>query len=169
MDHLAAISLGSNLSPRRETLALALELLNEHHAIAITAVSEFIETEPVLSGSEDDAVGPADQPNFYNAAALLETSLAPQELLAAMQNIEGRLGRCRKTEVRFGPRTCDLDLLLFDDLILDTRNLTLPHPRMAEREFVLRPLAEIAPDLLDPASGQTIAAMLKEISISTKT
>ncbi len=164
MDHVAAISLGSNLSPRRETLALALELLDEHRAIRITAVSDFIETAPVLTASDDDAVGPEEQPNFYNAAALVQTSLAPQELLAAIHSIEGQLGRNREHEVRFGPRTCDLDLLLYDELILNTRVLTLPHPRMAERDFVLRPLAQIAPELRIPPTddfpGQTVAQLL---------
>ncbi len=164
MVHVAAISLGSNVSPRRETLSRALELLAEHRAITVTAVSGFLETEPVLSGTGDDAVGPEDQPNYYNGAALLQTSLSPQELLAAMHTIEGRLGRDRCNEVRFGPRTCDLDLLLFDELVLDTPVLTLPHPRITEREFVLRPLAQIAPEMTipatDPISGQTVAQLL---------
>src|SRR5438132_5073026 len=134
----AYIALGSNLGDRQALLEQALKALREHPAVAVLRVSSVFETEPVG--------GPAGQGRYLNAAAELETSLAAEELLQALLNVEARLGRVRAE--RFGPRTIDLDLLLYGTLTCESPQLTLPHPRMHEREFVLRPLAEIAPQLV---------------------
>ena len=122
--------------------------------IAVAAVSCWRETAPVG--------GPPGQPPFLNGALLAETSLAPHDLLAALQQIENDLGR-RRAE-RWGPRTIDLDLLLYDELVLDTPSLTLPHPRMAWRRFVLEPAAEVAGAMLHPTIGWTIARLLEHLN-----
>jgi 2-amino-4-hydroxy-6-hydroxymethyldihydropteridine diphosphokinase len=108
-------------------------------------------------------VGYLDQPNFRNAALLLETELEPAELMAALLEIERAMGRDRIATPPKGPRIIDLDLLLMDDLVLATPDLTLPHPALAERRFVLEPLAEIAPTMIDPASGKTVKEMLDRL------
>lgn len=152
----AYIALGSNLGDREATLRRALEMLDARDDISVIRVSSFIETAP--SG------GPADQPPYINAAAELETSLSPHDLLAALQAAESALGRDRSREQRWGPRTCDLDLLLMGDVVLDAPDLTIPHPRMANRAFVLAPLAEIAADAIHPAHGETIASLLANLA-----
>ena len=131
------------------TLAAAVEALAHHGMIA--ARSSLYSTAPV---------GYADQPRFVNAVVALATELAPLDLLAALQRIEQEFGRRRVAGLRNGPRTLDLDLLLYDDLVLDEPTLALPHPRLHERAFVLVPLAEIAPMLVEPRSGRTVAALL---------
>src|SRR5262245_8677284 len=123
----ALIALGSNLGDRAATLARAVELLRVAAEVRVAAVSRWHETEPVG--------GPAGQGPYLNGALRLETSLAPEDLLTVLQRIETELGRTR-TE-RWGPRTLDLDLLLYDDVTCNTPRLTLPHPRLAERRFVL--------------------------------
>ena len=133
----AYIALGSNLGERERLLAEALRRLDAREGIAIDRVSAVYQTDPV---------GYTDQPPFLNMAAALRTTREPIELLAEMLGVERELGRVR--DIRYGPRTIDLDLLLMDGVTLDTEQLTLPHPRMMERAFVLVPLREV----LDEAS-----------------
>jgi 2-amino-4-hydroxy-6-hydroxymethyldihydropteridine diphosphokinase len=154
---LAAIALGSNLpssfGPPEANLREAVVRL----AVlgTVTAVSSFFATEPV---------GYLDQPQFVNAAALLETELAPLDLLYALLAIEASMGRQRNPAIPKGPRVIDLDLLLCvvagGSVNMQTPELTLPHPAMHERGFVLEPLAEIAPGLLHPTTGKTVADLL---------
>jgi len=153
----AYIALGANIpSPSgspRETLTAALGQLADLGRV--TARSSFYETAPA---------GFADQPTFLNAAARLETDLDPDTLLDRLLAIERSFGRDRSHGIPNGPRTLDLDLLLYGSLILDTPSLQLPHPRMAERSFVLLPLAEIAPDLIHPQSNKTMKQLLEDLT-----
>jgi pantoate--beta-alanine ligase len=142
----ALLALGSNLGDRAAALDRAVELLRQVAEITVLRVSKWHETDPVG--------GPARQGAYLNGAALIETSLEPHALLRELQRIEAELGRIRSE--RWGPRTIDLDLLLYDALVLDTANLTIPHPRMSQRRFVLAPAAEIAPEMLDPVSGRSL-------------
>lgn len=130
----AYIALGANLGDREGTLIAALNRLNDHDAITVVRCSKVYETEPV---------GYLDQPQFLNMAAALRTTLTPVSLLEVMLEIETQLGRTR--DIRFGPRTVDLDLLWVEGQRFDTAYLTLPHPRMLERAFVLFPLSDIVP------------------------
>jgi 2-amino-4-hydroxy-6-hydroxymethyldihydropteridine diphosphokinase len=138
----AYIGLGSNLGDREKMLRGALDALREHEGIEVTSVSRFHETEPV---------GPP-QGKYLNAVAEIRTTLDPRELLGALQGIEDRFGRERA--VRWGPRTLDLDLLLYGDEIINEPDLQVPHPHMHERLFVLEPLCEIAPHVIHPALGR---------------
>ncbi|MGC9455479.1 MAG: 2-amino-4-hydroxy-6-hydroxymethyldihydropteridine diphosphokinase [Phycisphaerae bacterium] len=156
--HTVYISLGSNLGDRADNLLSALKHLNDTPGVEIAKISQFFRTEPVG--------GPENQEKYFNAAAILETTLTPHELLAELQRIEKQLGRNRHTEQRWGPRTCDLDILLFDDEIIDADDLTIPHPRMHERLFVLRPLASIAPQAVHPKLRRTVAELLADAEVS---
>jgi 2-amino-4-hydroxy-6-hydroxymethyldihydropteridine diphosphokinase len=140
----AYVGLGANIGPRHETLAAALELLGRETGLTIQAVSTLRETEPV---------GYTDQPRFLNGAVVLETELTPRELLDRLLAIERSLGRTRGEGPRFGPRTIDLDLLVYGDERIDEAGLTVPHPRLAERRFALEPLAELDPELEVPGLG----------------
>ena len=124
-------------------------------ADTVVAISSFYETAPV---------GLVEQPDFLNAVVALRTWLPPQELMNALLHIEQQHGRDRSVSVPKGPRTLDLDLLSYDDLVLETPSLTLPHPALAERRFVLIPLAEIAPQWRHPVCGKTAAELLAELS-----
>jgi 2-amino-4-hydroxy-6-hydroxymethyldihydropteridine diphosphokinase len=136
----AYIGLGSNLGDRRGLLEEALRRLGADPAVEVVAVSAFRETEPV---------GDADQPRFLNAAAALETELEPRDLLERLLAVELELGRDRSVG-RWGPRTVDLDLLLVGDLVVEEPGLTVPHPCLRERRFVLEPLLELDPTLTLP-------------------
>jgi 2-amino-4-hydroxy-6-hydroxymethyldihydropteridine diphosphokinase len=135
---LAYVGLGANLGDREGTIRAAVADLP-----GVVAVSTLRETDPV---------GITDQPRFLNGVAVLETELAPRELLDVLLAVERRLGRERGR--RWGPRTIDLDLLLYGDEVIDETGLTIPHPRLHERRFVLEPLADIAPKLVVPGLGR---------------
>jgi 2-amino-4-hydroxy-6-hydroxymethyldihydropteridine diphosphokinase len=145
----AYIGLGSNLGDREELLRRAVEALSADPDITVSAVSSVRETDPV---------GLTDQPRFLNAVAKVETDLGPRELLDRLLAAERELGR-RRDGPRFGPRTIDLDLLVYGDEQIDEPGLTVPHPRLAERGFVLEPLHELDPDLVVPGRGP-VAALL---------
>jgi 2-amino-4-hydroxy-6-hydroxymethyldihydropteridine diphosphokinase len=140
----AYVGLGANLGPREQTLRRAVELLAASRGVEVVAVSELRETEPV---------GVLDQPRFLNGAVALETALSPRELLARMLAIERELGRVRGG-ARWGPRTVDLDLLVFGAETVDEPGLRVPHPHLHERRFALEPLAEIDPELEIPGRGR---------------
>ena len=148
------LGLGSNLGDRRRNLEAAIEALRAHPQITVSAVSSFLETEPVG--------GPPGQGEFLNAAAEIETDLAPEALLEELKRIERALGR--KPGPRWGPRQMDLDILLYGETILETDSLVIPHPRLRERRFVLAPLAEIAPDARDPVTGLSVRDLLEKVS-----
>lgn len=147
----AFVGIGSNLGDRESQLQAALGLLAAEEGLVVLAVSQFRETEPV---------GPVEQGPFLNAAVRVGTDLAPRELLERLVGIELRLGRVRRE--RFGPRTIDLDLLVYGDEVVDEPGLTVPHPRVHERRFALEPLAELAPDLVIPGHGP-ISDLLAEL------
>jgi 2-amino-4-hydroxy-6-hydroxymethyldihydropteridine diphosphokinase len=139
----AFIGLGANLGDREPTLRAAVDALAAESGIEVVAVSTLRETEPV---------GVGEQPRFLNGAAELETTLGARELLDRLLLVEQRFGRVR-TPGEHGPRTLDLDLLLYGDEVIDEPGLTIPHPRLHERRFVLGPLVELAPGLTVPGCG----------------
>jgi 2-amino-4-hydroxy-6-hydroxymethyldihydropteridine diphosphokinase len=146
---LVYIGLGANLGERETTIRRALELLSAGGDVEIEAVSSLRETDPV---------GYADQPRFLNGAAALRTELGPRALLERLQDVERRLGRDRSGP-RFGPRTIDLDLLVYGTESIDEPGLHVPHPRLAERRFVLEPLAELDDRLEVPGRGSVRALL----------
>ncbi len=145
---VAYVGLGANLGAREETLRRALELLAEADGVSLLAVSQLQETEPV---------GVVDQPPFLNGAAALETTRTARGLLDLLLAIEASLGRVR--EERWGPRTVDLDLLVYGDEVVDEPGLRVPHPHLHERRFALEPLAELAPQLDVPGRGRVSALL----------
>ena len=151
---LCLIGLGANLGNRQETLSRALNLLGQMRSMRLLQHSRWYETSP--------AGGPASQPPFLNGAATLETSSEPEKVLALLAGVEKQLGR--KRAERWGARTIDLDLLLYDAVVLNTPQLQLPHPRMAWRRFVLEPAEEIAPTMVHPTTGWTIAGLLEHLN-----
>ncbi len=150
----SAIALGSNIGDSWETLEAAIETLAQTPGIFLQARSRWYKTK---------AIGPT-QPDYLNGCVLLQVDMLPQVLLETLLQIENKFGRVRLEH--WGPRSLDLDLLLFDDLIFHTPNLQVPHPRMRERAFVLVPLAEIAPDWVEPVSGYKIKELVKKVDCS---
>ena len=144
MSARAFVGLGANLGLREETIGRAVELLAQEPDIEVVAVSGLRETDPV---------GVLDQPRFLNGVVALETELRPHALLDVLLRIERDLGRVRDG-TRWGPRTIDLDLLVYGDEVVDAPGLRVPHPRLHERRFALEPLAELDPELLIPGSGK---------------
>ena len=146
------IALGSNLANPQAQLTAALQALNALSDSRLTAVSSFYQSKPL---------GPQDQPDYVNAVACLETSLAPLALLDELQRIEHEQGRVRLR--RWGERTLDLDILLYADHIIQSERLTVPHYDMHQREFVIIPLVEIAPHLVLP-NGQSIQTLAQKFA-----
>lgn len=153
--NVAFIGLGSNIEPRKENLDQALQLLVEHKQIRIVNKSSIYETEPVDY---------TDQAQFLNMVIKVETTLSNLDLLTACQTIEKELGRDREAQqIEKGPRTIDLDILLFNNENRDLDILRIPHPRMHERAFVLIPLNEIAPEHIIPTSGRRIDELVEQL------
>jgi 2-amino-4-hydroxy-6-hydroxymethyldihydropteridine diphosphokinase len=148
----AYVALGSNLGDRDGTIRAAVATLAAVPGVEVVAVSSLRETDPI---------GFLDQPRFLNGAAAVETTLAPGELLRTLLEVERSLGRTRDGPPQ-GPRTIDLDLLLYGDRVVDEPGLELPHPRLHERRFVLEPLAELAPGLEVPGKGK-VETLLAEL------
>ena len=144
------IALGSNVGDREQYLCRAIHLLDCESSIKIIKQSTFIETEPV---------GPIEQRSFLNGVIEIETSLSPRKLLDTCLQIEDQLGRIRKQ--RWGPRTIDLDIILFGEQCVKEDHLKIPHPELLNRLFVLEPLAEISPHVLHPENGLKIVGLLR--------
>lgn len=155
--HTAYIALGSNMGDREEYLRNAVEALDQVEGCMVRKVSEFIETPPY---------GVTDQADFLNGCLELRTLLHPEELLEEIHRIEKEAGRERI--VRWGPRTLDLDIIFYDDLICQEDDLCIPHVEMHKRKFVLEPLAGIAPYKRHPATGQTVVEMLEKLDLQAE-
>lgn len=149
----AYIGIGSNIGDRKKNIDSAIDMLNGADGTVVSAVSSYINTLPV---------GYTDQPDFLNAAVELKTALSPQKLLEVCQNIERELKRAR--DIKWGPRTIDLDILLYGEAVLNEENLIIPHPRMHEREFVMKPLNEIAPQAFHPVLEQIAGDIYKGLT-----
>lgn len=150
--HEVYLSIGSNMGDKLENLNNAIEYLKANKYIEVLKVSDFIETEPW---------GYEEQEGFLNGAIKLKTILNPYELMDELLSIEIKMKRERI--IKWGPRIIDLDIIFFDDLVLDDEKVTLPHPRMEEREFVLEPLSKIAPNKIHPLLGKRVFRLLDEI------
>lgn len=145
------LSIGGNIGDRAKNIASGLRALREE-PVRITQCSRIYEA---------DSWGPVPQGKYYDAVVRAETAMSPRELLATINRIEARFGRDRSREVRYGPRPLDLDILLYDDLVLDEPDLQIPHPLMLERAFVVVPLHEIAPDLV--VQGRSVKDALEKL------
>lgn len=152
---IAYLALGTNIGNKRRNMITAAALLAERVG-DVLALSGFYETEPWGFQSEN---------TFLNAALQLETSLSPLELLKATQQIEVQMGRTQKSNGTYHDRIIDIDILLYDDLILQTPELTLPHPLMQDRRFVMEPLLEIAPNVVHPVFKKTVVSLVRERNI----
>lgn len=153
----AYISFGSNMGDRNKNIERALEYLRELDGIVVRKVSSIYESEPV---------GGPPQEKFLNGVVEIETSLLPDELLDRLKGIESRLGRVKVEEN--GPRPIDLDIIFYQDIVIDGERIKIPHPRMQEREFVLRGLNEIAPDFLHPRLNKTVKQLYEELAPSNE-
>lgn len=147
------LALGSNVGDSSRHIAQAVELLQRQVA--------HLRQAPIYTSK---AVGYTDQPDFLNTAVTGETKLSPDELLDFVKDIERQVGRIWR--FRWGPREIDIDVIFYDDLVRVTKRLTIPHPRFAERDFVLRPLCDLNPHYVDPKSGQTVKFLLDSLSLT---
>lgn len=154
-DITACIALGSNLGDRRAHIDAAVAALGSTPGVRIQALSRLHQTDPV---------GPVPQGPYLNAAAVVRTTLPPRALLDRLLEIERTLGRDRTVEQRWGPRTLDMDLLLYGDRIITEPGLTIPHPRLHERMFVLAPFAEVAPRMVVPTLGRTVLDLRRSLN-----
>lgn len=152
MKAIAYISFGSNLGDREQNITTALHLIEQDHSIKLNRISNLYETEPV---------GYKNQDWFLNGVARIETLLLPKELLDRLQGIERKLGK--EIKIKWGPRTIDLDILLYSNTILDLPELQIPHSLMHKRAFVLVPLSQIAPNVLHPVLNKTIKVLLTNL------
>jgi 2-amino-4-hydroxy-6-hydroxymethyldihydropteridine diphosphokinase len=150
----AYISTGSNMGEKLENCRDALAALNRTDTVDVESISRFYLTEPMEY---------FDQPWFVNAAAKINTSLDPVGLLALLKSFEVKYGRV-DSGVRFGPRSLDFDIIFFNDMIIETEHLIVPHPRMHNREFVLRPISDLVPEMVHPVFNKSIRQLLDELS-----
>jgi len=148
--HLVYLALGSNLGNRSENLRSAIKNLRPE--VKVIKCSQVYETPPW---------GYEDQPRFLNQVIEVETNLDPNELLEYVKEIEGKIGR--EKAFRYGPRSIDIDILFYDDIVIDSPPLVIPHARISERAFVLIPLADLAPDFLHPVLGETVLSLLAKV------
>lgn len=146
------LGLGSNLGSRFEQIEYAIESIGKYPSICIELVSSFYETKPF---------GYVDQPDFINAAIKIRTDLSPKELLTVVKDLERKM--LRQETFKWGPRIIDIDILLFGDLIIDEPDLTIPHPLMHVREFVLKPLLEIGASVIHPKLGSSIQELYQNL------
>ncbi len=149
------LALGSNLGNREGYIRCALQGLSAKKGVYLVSVSDMFETEPI---------GPP-QPDYINAAALIETTLTPNELLLFCKELELQAGR--QPSERWGARTLDIDIVLFGCLTIETPQLTIPHPEFRRREFVLKPCSQIAPGMIDPITEKSVQCLLKELQTQT--
>ncbi len=152
MTHRAFIGIGSNIGLAAENCEKAIALINKPESVKVIAQSSLYESEPV---------GKVNQAWFVNAAIEIQTTLAPEDLLQLLLDIEENFGRTRKE--KWGPRIIDLDILDYEGVIMDSKSLTLPHPEMAQRRFVLEPLSEIAGETVHPLKKKTTLELLKQL------
>ena len=151
----AYVAVGANLGDRCANIEQAVQLLKDTDGIEVVRVSSLLEN-PAVGG-------PAGAPDFLNGAIELRTTLSPQQLLSRVLDVERVLGRERRE--KWGPRTIDLDLLLYGDCVIDEPHLHVPHPRLHQRRFVLQPLAEIASDIVHPTLGKSIGSLMRELDV----
>lgn len=154
---LVHIGVGTNLGDRLENVRAACREMALLPRTRLVATAGVYETRPMG--------GPPGQDDYYNTAVALETELRPAELLRLLQDIERRLGRVREGGARWGPRTVDLDIELWGGVVVDEPGLTIPHPRLAERAFVLRPLADLDPGVRHPLLGATVGELLERMDL----
>lgn len=155
LEHRALIALGANLGSRETTIRAAWETLSHFERVRTVCLSTL---------HEYPAVSDIAQPDFLNAVGVIETQLEPIQLLNLLLKIEQRFGRVRL--IHWGPRTLDLDLLLYDDRIISTKRLTVPHPLMCQRRFVLEPATEVAPEWIHPTRDETIQTLFEQMKKS---
>jgi 2-amino-4-hydroxy-6-hydroxymethyldihydropteridine diphosphokinase len=153
LTHTVYIALGSNIGDRLQNLQAAIDAMPPQ--VIVQSASKIYETAPW---------GVLDQPDFLNQVLEVETDLSPEALLAFIKNIEAKLGR--QQTIRYGPRRIDLDILFYEERVMDVQGLQIPHPRLHDRAFVLVPLADLAPDLRHPQTGKTIRELLAQLDTS---